>query len=164
MFFTLPTCLSKAFEFILNSKILKHLSDHNLPSDRQYGFRKGPSTGDLFAFLTESWSSSLRGFGENFAVAFDISKAIDRVWHKALVSKLPSFGFHLSLCTFISNLFSGRSIAAVVDYGSSPKPVNSGVPQDSVISLTFFILFINNLLSQALYPIQSYVDDSTLHF
>ncbi len=62
----LTSCLSKAFESILNKKILKPLSDHNLLSDHQYSFRKGRSTGDLLAFSTESWSSSLRDFGETF--------------------------------------------------------------------------------------------------
>ncbi len=82
------SCLSKAFETILNRKFLKHLSSFNLLSDHQYGFRKGRSTGDLLAFLADSWSSSLSRFGETFAVALDISKAFDRVWHKALLSKL----------------------------------------------------------------------------
>ena len=45
-------------------------------SHRQYGFRQGRSTGDL-AFLTESWSSSFRDFGESFAIALDISKAFE---------------------------------------------------------------------------------------
>ena len=82
----LTSCLSKAFESILNKRILKHLSAHNLISDRQYGFRKGRSTGDLLAFLTESWSSSLSDFGETFAVALDISKAFDRVRGVARIS------------------------------------------------------------------------------
>ncbi len=47
-------CLSKAFESILNRKIQKHLSTSDLLSDRQYGFRKGRSTGDLLSFLTIS--------------------------------------------------------------------------------------------------------------
>ena len=141
----LLSCLSKAFESILNRKILKHLSANNLLSDRQYGFRKGHSTGDLLAFLTESWSSSLKCFGETFAVALDISKAFDRVWHKALLSKLPSYGFCPSLCSFISSFLSGRSIAAVVDgHCSSLKSIKSGVPQGSVLSLTLFLLFIND--------------------
>ena len=93
--------------------IFKHLSLHNLLSDRQYGFRR--STGDLLAFLTEAWSSSFRDFGETFAVALDISKAFDRVWHKALMSKLPSYGFYPSLCKLISSFFSDHPIAAVVD-------------------------------------------------
>ncbi len=58
--------LSKAFETILNRKFLKHLSSYNL-SDHQYEFRKGLSTGDL-AFLTDSWSVSLKRFGKAFTV------------------------------------------------------------------------------------------------
>ncbi len=54
----LLSCLSKAFESILNRKIQTHLSTSDLPSDRQYGFRKGRSTGDLLSLLTDSWSSS----------------------------------------------------------------------------------------------------------
>ncbi len=69
----LLSCLSKAFETILNRKIHKHLSASNLLSDHQYGFRKGCSTGDLLAFLSNSWSSSLSSFGETFAVALDMS-------------------------------------------------------------------------------------------
>ena len=91
---SLTSVLSKVFESILNRKIWKHLNSSNLISDRQYGFRKERSTGDLLSLLSDSWSSALRGFGEFFAVALDISKAFDRVWHKALISKLPSFGIY----------------------------------------------------------------------
>ncbi len=104
---------------------------------RLYGFRKGCSIGDLLAFLNDSWLSSLSRFGETFAVALHISKAFDRVWHKALLSKLPSCGFYPALCSFLSSFLSGHSIAAVVDgHCSTPKPINSGVPQGSVLSPT----------------------------
>ncbi len=125
---------SKAFVSILNRKFLKHLSSFNLLSDHQYGFRNGRSNGDLIALLTDSWSSSLSRFGETFAVDLDISKAFDRVWHKAFLSKLPSYGFYHSLFSSPSNFLSGRSIAAVVDgHCSTSKPVNGGVPQSSVL-------------------------------
>ncbi len=133
------SCLSKAFETILNGKFLKHLSSFNFLSDRQYGFRKGRSTGDLLAFLTDSWSSFLSRFGETFAVALGISKSFGRVWHKALLSKLPSYGFYPALCSFLSSFLSGHSIAAVVDgHCSTSKPINSGVPQGSVLSPTLY--------------------------
>ncbi len=154
----LISCLSKAFETILNRKFLKHLSSFSLLSDHQYGFRKGSSTGDLLAFLTDSWSSSLNRFGETFAVALDI-------WHKALLSKLPSCGFYHALCSFLSSFLSGRSIAAVVEsHCSISKPINSGVPQGSVLSPTLVLLFINDLLSLTNCPIHSYADDTTLHY
>ena len=110
----LISCLSKVFKFILNKKILKHLSLHNR-SVRQYGFFQGRSTDDLQAHLTESWSSSFRDFGETFAVALDISRAFDRVWHKALISKLPSHGFYPSLFNFISSFLSDLFVVAVID-------------------------------------------------
>ena len=47
---TLISCLSKVFESVLNKKIIRHLSTHNLLSDYPYGFRKGRSTGDRPAF------------------------------------------------------------------------------------------------------------------
>ena len=77
----------KAFESVLNKKIMWYLSAHNLLSDCQYGFQKGRSTGDILIFLTESWSSSFKDFGESFAIGLDISKAFDRVWHTSLISK-----------------------------------------------------------------------------
>ncbi len=139
--------LSKAFETILSRRIHKHLSASSLLSDSQFGFRKGRSIGDL-AILSTFWSSSLSSFGETFAVALDMSKAFDRVWHKSLLSKLPSYGFYPSFCIFISSFLSDRSISAVVDGNcSTPMIINSGVPQGSVLSLTLFLLFINDLLS-----------------
>ena len=84
----LISCHSKAFESLFNKKTMRHLSAYNLFSDCQYGFRKDRSIGDL-AFLTESFSD----YSETLAVGLDISKAFDRVWHKSLISKLPSYGF-----------------------------------------------------------------------
>ena len=127
---------------------MRHLSVHILLSDCQYGICEGRFIGFLLTSLTESWSSSFR---ETFAVGFDISKAFDRVWHKSLISKLPSYGFYSSLCIFIFSFLSNCSIAAVVDgHCFSPKTINSGVPQGFFLLPILFLLFINTLFTSML--------------
>ena len=146
----LISCLSKVFETILNQKIQKHLIKHDLLSDRQYGFRKGRSTGDLLSFLSDAWSSSLRDFGESFAVALDISKAFDRVWHKALVSKLPSFGFYPSLCAFISDFLSYCSYCSLLS-GPSPHHWMCSKGPSWILVVFFFLALVlinNTFISQ----------------
>ena len=141
-----------------------HQRSNNLLSDHQYGFRKARSTGDLLSYLTHTWSSSLRDFGESFVVALDISKAFDRVWHKALLAKLPAYGFTPSFCKLISSFLSNRFISVVVDGATSASfPVSSGVPQGSVLSPTLFLLFINDLLHATASDVHSFADDSNLH-
>ena len=73
-------------------------------------------------------------FGETFAVPLDTWEAIDRVWHKDLISKLPSYGFNPSLYNFISSFLSDHFIAAVAHgHCSSPESIKSGVLQCSVV-------------------------------
>ena len=147
-----------------NSHFIKHLESNNLLSDHQFCFRKARSTGDLLSYLTHVWSSSLRNFGESFVVALDISKAFDRVWHKALLAKLPAYGSTPSFCKLISNFLSNCFISVVVNGSTSASfPVSSGVPQGSVFSPTLFLLFINDLLYATASDVHSFVDDSNLH-
>src|SRR5678816_1184209 len=152
------TCiLSKIFEALLNSHFLDNLESHSLLSDRQYVFRRSRSTGDILSYLTDLWFSALRNYGETCAVALDISKAFDRVWHASLLSKLPSFGFPPSLCLLMSSFLSSHSILAGVDGATSSSfSVNSGVPQGSVLSRNLFLLFINDLLTCTSNSIHSY--------
>ena len=110
----LTSAVAKVFETLLNSHFIKHLESSNLLSDHQYGFCKARSMGDLLSYLTHVWSSSLRNFGEPFIITLDISKAFDRVWHKALLAKLPAYGFTLSFCKLISSFLSNHFISVVV--------------------------------------------------
>jgi hypothetical protein len=142
---------------------MKYLEEHHLISDRQFGFRKGRSAGDLINVVTEQWNRSIHQSGESQVIALDISKAFDRVWHKGLLCKLRAVGLHGSLILWIENFLFCRRIQVVVDGATSaPHSLNAGVPQGSVLSPTLFLIFIDDLLSSTLNPIYSYADDSSL--
>ena len=72
----LTSAVAKFFETLLNSHFIKHLESNNLLSDHQYGFLKARSTRDLLSYLTHTWPSSLKNFGESFVIALDICKAL----------------------------------------------------------------------------------------
>ena len=100
----------------------------------------------------------------SLVIVLDISKAFDRVWHSALLAKLPSFGIPPYLCDLLSSFLSERTISVVVDGStSSTFHINCGVPQGSVLSPTLFLLSINDLLHSTSNTLHSYADDSTLH-
>ena len=102
---------------------------------------------------------------ENHSLSLLISlRHLTRVWHKALLAKLPAYGFTLSFCKLISSFLSNRFISVVVDGATSASfPVSSGVPQGSVLSPTLFLLFINDLLHATDSDVHSFADDSNLH-
>ena len=81
-------------ETIITKQLLTFLETNDLLSDHQYGFRKARSTGDLLTYAVHVWSSVLESCGESRVISLDVSKAIDRVWHKGLLAKLPMFGLH----------------------------------------------------------------------
>ena len=51
----------------------------------------------------------------------------------------------------------------VLDRSSQEYPVNSGVPQGSILGLTLFILYINDLPDNVICDIAIYADHSTLY-
>lgn len=156
----ITSLLSKVMERLINTQLLRYLEGHQLISDRQYGFRHDRSAGDLLVYLTHRWAEAVESKGEALAVSLDIAKAFDRVWHRALLAKLPSYGIPEGLCNWIASFLSDRSIRVAVDgCCSDVKPIDAGVPQGCVLSPTLFILHINDMLQTG--SIHCYADDST---
>ena len=84
--------VSKVFEKLVNNRIVDHLKKCGLYSDLQYGFRSSRSTADLLTVVSDRTVRPFNRSGTTQAVALDISRAFDRVWHAGLLPKLKSYG------------------------------------------------------------------------
>ena len=69
---------------LVNNRIVDHLEKCGLFSDFQYGFRSSRSTADLLTVVSDRIARAFNRSGATRAVALDISKAFDRVWHAGL--------------------------------------------------------------------------------
>ena len=78
---SLLSVVSKVFEKNVNNRLFNHLEKFGLFSDFQYEFRSSWSTADLQTVLSDGIARAFNKSGATRAVAHDISKAFDRVWH-----------------------------------------------------------------------------------
>ena len=105
---SLLSVVSKIFEKLVNNRIVDHLEKCRLFSDFQYGFRSSRSTADLLTVVSDRIARTFNRSGATRAVALDISKAFDRVWHASLLHKLKSYGISGQIFGLISSFLSNR--------------------------------------------------------
>ena len=107
--------VSKVFEKLVNNKIFDHLEKCGLLSDFQYGFRPSRSTADLLTVVSDRIARAFNRSGATRAVALDISKAFDRVWHAGLLHKLKSYGISGQIFGLVSSFLSNRLLRVVLE-------------------------------------------------
>ena len=123
---SLLSAVSKAFEKLVNNRIVDHLEKCGLFSDFQYGISSFQSTADLLTVLSDRIARAFNKFGATQTVALDISKAFDRVWHAGFRQKIKPFGIsgHISPYCFFSFL-SNRQLLVVLDMKSLQVNISS---------------------------------------
>ena len=99
---SLLSVISKVFEKLVNNRIVDHLEKCCLFPDFQYGFRSSRSTANLLTVASDRIARAFNRSGATRAVALDISKAFDRVWHTGLLHKLKSYGISDQIFCLIS--------------------------------------------------------------
>ena len=127
-------------------------------------FRSSRSTANLLTVVCDRIARAFSRSRDTRAVALDISKAFDRVWHAGLLHKLKYYGISGQIIGLISSFLSIGRLQVVLDGKSSQEyPVNAGILQGSILGPKLFLLCINDFPDDVIRNIAIYADDNTLY-
>ena len=158
---SLTSHLSKIFETVIYLHIFNYLTEYNLISVNQHGFRAGFSTTtnllDYYAKIYNSFDKNVPVDG----IFFYFIKAFDQVHHPLLIHKLKSLGVAGPVANWIQNWLSGRSQKVVVQGCMSDKvSVTSGTVQGSVLGPLLFLMYVDDFGNGTQSFNNKYADDT----
>jgi hypothetical protein len=122
---SLLTLFSKISDIIMQRRILKHLTNYNILSTEQYGFRLGLSTDNATYKLTIEILNAMNHKQLVGGIFCDLEKAFHCVNHDILLSKLKFYGISdKDLQTYQSYLGNRYCRTAIYDSENSNKVSN----------------------------------------
>ena len=133
--------IAKVFEKLVYEQLYEYLSNYNLLTTCQSGFRSLHSTLTALVEATNSWSVSIDNGLVNGVVFVDLKRACDTIDHNIILKKLGNYVVELNrLKMFESYLTNRAQKCRVNDHLSSSNPVSCGVPQGSNFGPLLFLV------------------------
>ena len=159
------TCIiSKVMEHIICSSLMKHANRHGMFYDLQHGFRDKRSCETQLLEFTQDVASNMQDGTQTDVCVLDFSKAFDKVGHRRLLEKLSWYGVRGRTNNWIRSFLADRTQAVVVEGATSENvPVESGVPQGSVLGPCLFLYYINDIAEGLTSTTRLFADDTMIY-
>jgi hypothetical protein len=154
---------AKLSEKAIQKIIQRHFEDNNLLNASQFGFRTRHRTILKCMRLKEHVTLNFNNVS-TAAVFLDTERAFDTTWHPGLLYKWSKLHFSANLIKLISSYLSHRKFSVSVESElSTPKEIQAGVPQGSVLAFTLYSLYINDTLQNPGVQLAVCVDDTCIY-
>ena len=151
------------FERLIFNSLYQFLEEHNLLSIHQSGFRWNDSCINQLLFIVHTLYKAFDAYPtlDTRGVFLDMSKAFDKVWHEGLIYKLKSMGVSNSLLKLIQSFLSNRFQRVLLNGQTSEwLPVKVRVPQGSILSPFFFLIYIHDMSENIESTVKLFADDT----
>ena len=156
---SLTSHVVKLLEKILKDRLYSYVEANNLLPENQNAFRQGMSTEDNLAriiqYTQDNWEKplprkKLPGQEDKAAktalLAFDFSKAYDKVWKMGLLHKMIQMNIPVKMIKWVRAFIWERYAQVDVEGKTSKwKKMKDGLPQGSVMAPLLFIIFLADL-------------------
>lgn len=158
--------ISKVFEKVIHKRISTHLETIKFLYEHQYGFRPQSSTLSAVIDLVTKIDTKIDQKNICLGIFIDLKKAFDTVSHSLLLAKLKNIGISGSAYALLESYLSNRiQIVKIGNICSSPRKIECGIPQGSILGPLLFLIYVNNISNIGLTGhVTLYADDTCLFY